>query len=91
MRVRQSFLLPDAGNLNLSNQTETKKEEFLLWSAELGSAIAPVWQGITMIRDPYTDASKAQIVLTAHMLFDFVIRRTDAWKLFGVNPLNENR
>ena len=89
--VRQSFLLPDAGDLNVSAKTEAKKEEYLVWSAELGSAIAPVWQGITIIRDPYTEAGKAQIILTAHMLFDFIIRRKDAWKLFGVNPLNENR
>ena len=48
--------------------------------------MVPVWQGITMIRDPYTDAGKAQVVLTAHMLFDFVFRRKDGWKDLAVNP-----
>ena len=33
-----------------------------------------------MIRDPYTNAHKAQIALTAHMLFGFVFKRKDGWK-----------
>ena len=35
-----------------------------------GSQIAevPVWSGLTLIRDPYTDAGKGQITVTAHAL-----------------------
>lgn len=85
--VRRSFLIP-AEDAYLPSAT--KREQHLLWSAarEAGSAVAPVWQGITMIRDPYTDAGKAQVILTAHMLFDFIMRRKDGWKDFAVNPLD---
>ena len=83
--LRRSFLVP-AQDAYLPSAT--KREQHLIWSAEPMAAVAPVWQGITMIRDPYTEAGKAQIVLTAHMLFDFVFRRKDGWKDLAVNPLD---
>ena len=84
-RLRRSFLIP-AQSAYLASAT--KREQHLIWAAETGAAVAPVWQGITMIRDPYTEAGKAQIVLTAHALFDFVFRRKDGWKDLAVNPLD---
>ena len=84
-RVRRSFLIP-AQDAYLPSAT--KREQHVVWAAEAGAAVAPVWQGISMIRDPYTNAGKAQIVLTAHMLFDFVFRRKDGWKDLAVNPLD---
>ncbi|MDE0489314.1 MAG: phage major capsid protein [Gammaproteobacteria bacterium] len=84
-RLRRSFLIP-AQSAYLSSAT--KREQHLVWAAEAGAAVAPVWQGITMIRDPYTEAGKAQVVLTAHMLFDFVFRRKDGWRDLAVNPLD---
>ena len=83
--LRRSFLIP-AQDAYLDSAT--KREQHLIWAAEAGAAVAPVWQGITMIRDPYTEAGKAQIVLTAHMLFDFIFRRKDGWKDLAVNPLD---
>ena len=83
--VRRSFLIP-AESAYLDSAT--KREQHVVWAAEGAAAVAPVWQGITMIRDPYTNAGKAQIVLTAHMLFDFVFRRKDGWKDLAVNPLD---
>ena len=38
-------------------------------------AIMPVWEGLEMIRDPYTGAAKGQIAITALMLFGFDIIR----------------
>jgi len=83
--VRRSFLIP-AQSAYLDGAT--KREQHVVWSAEPAAAVAPVWQGITMIRDPYTNARAAQVVLTAHMLFDFVFRRKDGWKDLAVNPLD---
>ena len=83
--LRRSFLIP-AQDAYLPSAT--KREQHLIWAAEAGAAVAPVWQGITMIRDPYTEAGKAQIVLTAHMMYDFLFRRKDGWKDLAVNPLN---
>ena len=38
-------------------------------------AFAPVWEGFNLIRDPYSDASKGQVRITALMLFGFDIVR----------------
>lgn len=38
-------------------------------------AFAPVWEGLELIRDPYTDAKSGQIRITALMLFGFDIVR----------------
>ena len=86
--VRRSFLIP-AQSAYLPSAT--KREQHVVWAAEPMAAVAPVWQGITMIRDPYTNAGKAQIVLTAHMLFDFIFRRKDGWKDLAVNPLDTDK
>ena len=83
--ARQSFQIP-AETAILSGAT--KRQEHAILSAEPSAAVAPIWQGITLIRDPYTNAGEGQIVLTAHMLFDFIMRRQDAWKDLVVNPNN---
>ena len=40
------------------------------------AAIAPVWDGITLIPDNITKAANGQIVITAIMLYNFKIIRT---------------
>lgn len=85
-RVGTSFQIPEPAVMQLpsKNANSTKKVQRALLNAEPGAAVAPIWQGITMIRDPYSEASKAQVVLTAHMLFDFVMRRKDGWKQYVI-------
>ena len=58
----------------------TSKNQRGILTFEPSAAVAPIWQGITMIRDPYTNAAKAQVALTAHMLFGFAFKRKDGWK-----------
>lgn len=41
--------------------------------------VVPVWQGVTIIRDPYTKAAAGQVALTAHMLFGAAFKRSDGW------------
>lgn len=89
--MRRSFQIPAPAKLTVKGQSESgKKLQRALANSEPGAAVAPVWQGITMIRDPYTEAGKAQIVITAHMLFDMVMRRKDGWKQYAINPRNED-
>ena len=38
-----------------------------------GRAVAPMWANVGLIRDPYTGASKGEIVLTATVLWNFQI------------------
>jgi len=49
-----------------------------------GSAIAPVWEGLELIRDPYTNAASGEIAVTAIALWAFKIVRTApyAWQKF---------
>ena len=43
-------------------------------------AVAPVWQGVELIRDPYTNAAKGQIAITAIALWNFGLVRNEAFK-----------
>ena len=47
-------------------------------------AVAPVWQGIQLIRDPYTNATSGQVRLTAFMLANFKFLREAAWAQISV-------
>ena len=40
-------------------------------SGPLGIAVCPVWNGFSLIRDPYSSATHNQVNLTASMLFDY--------------------
>ena len=43
-------------------------------------AVMPVWEGVELIRDPYTDAAKGEVVITGVMLVgDVVVLRSGAF------------
>ena len=42
--------------------------------------VIPVWQGVTFIRDPYSDAASAEVTLTAHYLANLKLLRSDHWR-----------
>lgn len=85
-RVRPSYQLPAPAVETISPKTavSTKNVQRAILCAEPMSAVAPVWQGITMIRDPYSNARGGQVVFTAHMLFDFVLRRKNGWRQYAI-------
>ena len=58
-------------------------QQLLLWRKDMGagSAVAPVFSGVELIRDPYTNAAKGQVAVTAVMLADFAILRTGAYRI----------
>ena len=43
------------------------------------NAVAPIWQGLELIRDPYSGAAKGEVSVTAIMLWNFQVTRTDAY------------
>ena len=48
----------------------------------LGSAmdmVAPIWEGITLLDDPYTESGKGQIRLTAYLLYAVKVLRADGF------------
>ena len=48
------------------------------------NAVAPIWRGMELIRDPYTGAAKGEVAITAVMLWSFKILREAGWSLFKV-------
>ena len=48
------------------------------------NAVAPVWQSMEVIRDPYTGAAHGQVALTAIMLWNFKILRETGFGLFQI-------
>lgn len=60
---------------------KAKKQDLLMYKSGrgAGSAVAPVWAGFDLIRDPYTNAASGQVAITAMMLWNFAILRTDAY------------
>lgn len=84
--LSESFQIPDPAIVTYKgeNAKSTKKVQSLLVNMEPAAAVAPVWQGITIIRDPYTNAGKGQVVLTANMLFGMTMRRKDGWRKWGI-------
>ena len=47
---------------------------------QAGTAVAPVWMGATLIRDPYTGASKGEVDLTLSYLWNFGIPRVSNYR-----------
>lgn len=77
---RTSAFLPAENNLGAATSDNAER---ILGTSRGGDAVAPVWQGVTMIRDPYTGASKAELAITAHALHGFKLLRTKAWRMHG--------
>lgn len=84
--VSESFQMPDPAVIRFKGQSadSPKKHQAALINMEPEAAMAPVWQGIDMIRDPYSNAGEGQVILTANMLFGMVMRRTDGWRKYGI-------
>ena len=70
---------------HIAAKAAMKQQAIRTTSGADGSLVVPVWQGVQIIRDNVTLAKKAQIALTAHMLYNFAIKRTD-----GITQLQFN-
>ena len=64
-------------------QANTQRNIMALTSYPGRNAVAPVWRGVEMIRDPYTLAGKAQVRLTVISFFNFKILRETGWALWA--------
>ena len=52
----------------------------LLYLAPRRAFYQPIWQGLTLIRDPYTKAAEGQIALTAHVLANSKMADANAYR-----------
>ena len=59
----------------------SKKQNSIFRLGMRMDAVAPVWEGVTLIPDEITKAANGQIVITAVMLYAFRVLRTGGfWK-----------
>ena len=74
--LRSTALIPEP------DSTNKRQHGIVHGVGGVNRAYAPVWSGIQMIKDPYTDAASGEVSITAHMLWDFVISGgiDSAWK-----------
>ena len=73
-----------AGGLRVSSRipaAASNVQAGLLYRAGMGDghAVAPVWEGVRLIRDEYSDARTGQVSITALMLWNFSVLRTAAY------------
>ena len=72
-------LMADTGGVKVSAHvpdTASNKQSGLIRLGMRSDAVAPVWEGITIIPDEVTKAKSGEIVITAVMLYNFKILRT---------------
>ena len=50
-------------------------------SMSVGRAVSPMWPSIGLIRDPYTGASKGEVILTATALWNFKVLDSSGYSL----------
>jgi len=59
-------------------------DEVTFTQATTRAAVAPVWEGVRMIRDEVTGAARGEVALTATMLFGFAVVRADEYALVKI-------
>ena len=84
------YVMQRVGGISVSSRIPVKdgsdrQENVMALSSYPGrNAVAPIWRGIELIRDPYTNAAKGQVRLTSIMFWSFKILREAGWQLFQV-------
>ena len=65
--LRSTALIPEP------DSTNKRQHGIVHGVGGVNRAYAPVWQGLQLVRDPYSGAASGEISVTAHMLWDLVI------------------
>jgi len=86
-RVRASSTIAGKRTPADTSKPETAYIDYGIVTGQPMGVVAPVWQGVTVIRDPYTQAAAGQVALTAHMLYGFKFKRKDGWSQVGLKVL----
>ena len=73
IRVSANLPAPTASPANIATALISR-------TAQVG-AVAPVWEGLRLTRDPYTEAATGRVVLQADALWNFRVVRSNAYNL----------
>ena len=73
-----------AGGLRVSPHVPAvsgnKQNALIRLGMERGAAVQPMWQGITILVDPYSRSVQGEVVISAVLLSNFAITRSDQWR-----------
>ena len=73
-----------AGGLRVSAHVPAvagnKQDALIRLGGERGAAVQPMWQGITIIADPYSRSVQGEVVISAILLSNFAITRAAQWR-----------
>ena len=83
--VALSVLRTETGGLRVSAHVPdpaSNVQQALVYRTGGGgpNAVAPIWQGLELIRDPYTNAAKGEVSITAFALWAFAVVRSAAYQ-----------
>lgn len=82
LRPSYQIAAPAVATVPPKSADSTKKVQNAVLTSMPSDAVMPIWQGISTIRDPYTDADKGFVTLTMTVLYNFTFRRKNAWKRY---------
>lgn len=74
-----AYLQRESGGFRASGHIAAKAskgQNAIIHKGVQRAAVAPIWEGLTLIRDDITQARKGQIAVTAVMLYSFKVIRT---------------
>ena len=57
-----------------------KQNALIRLGMERGAAVQPIWQGVTILSDPYSRSVQGEVVLSAILLSNFAITRKAQWR-----------
>ena len=73
-----------AGGLRVSPHVPAvsgnKQNALIRLGMERGAAVQPIWQGVTILSDPYSRSSQNELIVHAVLLSSFAITRTAQWR-----------
>ena len=65
---------------NLPDPASTIQQAIVVKGGAPQAAVAPTWEGIELLRDPYSGASQGEVSVTAHALWNFKVVQTAAYQ-----------
>ena len=75
--LQASALIPAPATVSVTGTDYPHIQSAISFAATRGggSCVAPIWQGLELIRDPYSGAASGEVAITATMLWNFAILR----------------
>ena len=77
---RDSMTYAAWGGTPAPAKVENKNTQHAVQTRNGSDMVVPIWQGVSIIRDQYSGAASGEVAITAHMLANSQLLRTDNWR-----------